>query len=166
MTDNCKVIEVSRRIEAPAARIFEVLIDPRRHTEIDGSGMLRGTDAKENITGVGGIFTMEMHLEALGGYHMINYVVEFERDRCIAWEPAAGDAAASQDGAFPIGDPPGHRWSFDLMPEGNNTTVVTERYDCTAGPENLRVAVQNGEVWIDSMTSTLARLDACVVPTG
>lgn len=29
-------VRVSRRIEAPASEIFRVLVDPRRHLEIDG----------------------------------------------------------------------------------------------------------------------------------
>jgi hypothetical protein len=38
--DEYQPVRVSRRIEAPAADIFRVLADPRRHLEIDGSGML------------------------------------------------------------------------------------------------------------------------------
>ena len=37
MTTECKPVEVSRRIEAPAARIFEILADPQRHVDFDGS---------------------------------------------------------------------------------------------------------------------------------
>lgn len=160
MSDDCKPIEVSRRIEAPPVRIFEILADPRRHTEIDGSDMLRGAESDDVITGVGDVFSMKMYLESLGDYRMLNYVVEFEPHRRIGWEPAAGDAAASQDGAFDVGVPPGHRWSFTLTPDGADATIVTETYDCGSAPEEVRAAVSNGEAWIDSMTLTLARLDA------
>jgi hypothetical protein len=54
-------VEVSRRIEAPAAAIFGVLASPQRHTEFDGSGMLRGAEPEAPITGVGDTFTMRMH---------------------------------------------------------------------------------------------------------
>jgi hypothetical protein len=165
MTDSCETIEVSRRIDAPAARIFDVLADPRRHTEIDGSDMLRGTASDDVITGVGDVFSMKRYLESLGGdYSMVNCVVEFERDRRIGWEPAAGDAVATQDGEYPVGVPPGHRWSFELTTDGANGTIVTEKYDCAAAPESVRAAVRNGDVWVDAMTSTLERLDALCRP--
>jgi uncharacterized protein YndB with AHSA1/START domain len=153
-------IEVSRRIEAPAARIFEVLADPRRHTDLDGSEMLRGAVSDDVITGVGDVFSMRMYLEEVGDYVMMNYVVEFEPNRRIGWEPAPGDAAASEDGEYPIGVPAGHRWSFELTPDGSDATIVTEVFDCSSASEELREATQNGETWIDSMATTLARLDS------
>jgi uncharacterized protein YndB with AHSA1/START domain len=39
--EECTPAEVSRRIDAPAAEIFQVLADPARHRDIDGSGTLR-----------------------------------------------------------------------------------------------------------------------------
>jgi len=41
MAEDGKPIEVSRRIEAPAALIFKILANPLRHMDFDGSGMLR-----------------------------------------------------------------------------------------------------------------------------
>jgi len=89
----------------------------------------------------------------------MNYVVEFEPNRRIGWEPAPGDAAASEDGEYPIGVPAGHRWSFQLVPDGVDATIVTEIFDCSSAPEELREATSNGESWLESMTNTLARLD-------
>jgi len=159
MTGECKPVEVSRRIEAPAARIFEILADPDRHVDIDGSDMLRGAVSKDVISGVGDVFSMKMYFEPLGDYVMINHVVEYEPDRRIGWEPAPGDAASAQGGAFAIGVPAGQRWSFDLTPDGGEATIVTEIYDCAAAPEQIRSAVQNGETWLGSMTGTLERLE-------
>lgn len=160
MAEDCRPVDVSRRIEAPPARIFAILADPDRHTEIDGSDMLRGTVSKATIVGVGDVFSMKMYFQPLGDYVMINRVFEYEPDRRIGWEPAPGDAAAAQGGAFTIGVPAGPRWSFDLTPDGDGATIVTETYDCSAASESFRQAVRNGEAWIDAMTSTLARLDA------
>ena len=42
MSEESKRVEVSCRIEAPAAPIFEILANPRRHMDFDGSDMLRG----------------------------------------------------------------------------------------------------------------------------
>jgi hypothetical protein len=153
-------ITVSRRIEAPAGRIFRLLVDPRRHTDLDGSDTLRGAESDDVITGVGDVFKMMMYLDEVGDYLMLNYVVEYEPNRRIGWEPAPGDAAASEDGAYPIGVPAGHRWSFELAPDGADATVVTEIFDCSAAPAELREATQDGEAWIESMTRTLARLDS------
>jgi hypothetical protein len=151
--------EVTRRIEAPAERIFEILANPQRHMDLDGSEMLRGALSNEVITGVGDVFSMKMYLEEVGDYEMMNYVVEFEPNRRIGWEPAPGDAAASEDGIYPIGVPAGHRWSFQLVPDGVDATIVTEIFDCSSAPEELREATSNGESWLESMTNTLARLD-------
>jgi hypothetical protein len=151
--------EVSRRIEAPASRIFDILANPQRHTDLDGSEMLRGAVSNEMITAVGDVFSMKMFMDEVGPYVMMNYVVEFEVNRCIGWEPAPGDAAASEDGKYPIGVPAGHKWSFHLKPEGADATIVTEIFDCSSASKELREATENGESWIESMTATLARLD-------
>ena len=160
MTDDRIATEVSRTIAAPAARIFEILVNPQRHVDLDGSKMLRGAVSDEMITGVGDIFSMRMHLAEIGDYVMMNYVVEFELNRRVGWEPAPGDAVASEDGEYPIGVPAGHRWSFKLIPDGPDATVVTEIFDCSSAPEELREATNNGATWIESMEETLARLDS------
>jgi hypothetical protein len=160
VTDERRSVEVSRRIGAPADHIFAILANPDRHTEMDGSDMLRGSLSEATLSGVGDLFSMKMYLEPLGDYVMINRVFEYEPDRRIGWEPAPGDAAASQNGAFAIGVPAGQRWSFELTPDGDGATIVTETYDCAAAPEALQQVVRNGETWIDAMTRTLERLDA------
>jgi hypothetical protein len=149
-------VAVSRRIPAPAGTIFGVLADPRRHVEMDGSGMVRGVVTEGVITGVGDVFVMRMHFAALGDYEMDNHVVEFEPDRRIGWEPAPG---RGHPGATPDGDRWGHRWSFDLAADGPEATVVTEIYDCSRAPEAARASVDEGRAWIASMTATLGRLD-------
>ena len=82
MAEESKPVEVSRRIGAPASLIFEILANPQRHKDFDGSGMLRGAVLDRPLSGVGDTFTMKMH--RLGDdYLMLNYVVEFESDRRI-----------------------------------------------------------------------------------
>jgi hypothetical protein len=53
----------------------------------------------------------------------------------------------------------GSRWRFDLTANGPDTTVVTETYDCTNSPHEVRRAVDGGKVWVGAMTATLDRLD-------
>jgi uncharacterized protein YndB with AHSA1/START domain len=172
MPDDKTQVKVSRRIEAPAPRIFEILVDPRRHTDLDGSShftgdsnMLRGAMTSDIITGVGDVFAMKMYLEDIGDYVMLNHVVEYEPNRRVGWEPSPGDAAASDDGRFPIGVPSGQRWSFELTPDGEST-VVTEIYDDSLAPDDIRAATNNGEEWVDTMTETLARLDEICTHRG
>ncbi len=94
MTEESKALEVSRRIEAPAALIFEILANPHRHMDFDGSDMLRGAVFNRAISSVGDTFTMKMH--RLGrDYLMLNQVVEFEPDRRIFWEPKSAPSRAA-----------------------------------------------------------------------
>ena len=157
-------VKVSRRIGAPAATIFRVLADPRRHTELDGSGMLRGTVTMTPISGVGDVFVMNMYFSELGDYEMNNHVVEYEPDRRIGWEPEAGRghpaaAAAASERRW------GQRWSYELVPDGPDATIVTEVYDCSLVPAATRRNMDDGEVWAEGMARTLELLDAACTRT-
>ena len=160
MTDDCPPVRVSRRIAAPASTIFGVLADPVRHLDLDGSGMLRGAATTAAVTGVGDVFVMKMYFAHLGDYEMNNHVVEYEPDRRIGWEPAAGRGHPSFVPGSPDPDRWGQRWSYELTPDGPDATVVTEIYDCSRAPAQERAGMDNGRVWIDSMARTLERLDA------
>jgi hypothetical protein len=157
-SDRYQPVEVSRRVDAPARVIFGVLADPGMHTALDGTGMLRGAVTTEPVTGVGDVFVMKMYYVEHGDYEMNNHVVEFERDRRIGWEPEAGRG-------YPATDPDrteptrwGHRWSFDLQPDGPDATIVTEIYDCSRAPLEARIGMQDGRIWLTGMTETLDRL--------
>ena len=141
-------MSVSRQIEAPAAHIFQILADPDRHPEFDGSEMLRSGASNKYIVGTGDVFVTRMYFAAMGDYEMHNRIVVFEPDRCIAWEPGNADLARN-----------GSRWRFDLTPDGASATVVTETYDCTESPDEVRRAVDNGRAWFTGMTEMLKRLD-------
>ena len=83
---------------------------------------------------------------------MDNHVVEFELNRRIAWEPAP-------DGGHPRRVPVawGHRWRFELAPDGPDATVVTETYD--ARVPRRPSARPTGDGLARAMTTTLARLE-------
>jgi hypothetical protein len=161
LTEESHSVEVSCRIDAPAARIFGILSNPQRHMDFDGSDMLRGADSNRPISGIGDTFTMKMH--RLGrDYVMVNRVVEFEPDRRIFWEPAPGDLETAGGDAAKVGVPAGYRWGYILTPEGADATVVTEVFDY--GPLSELLG-EDGE-WIngttpvrESMTATLGRLE-------
>jgi uncharacterized protein YndB with AHSA1/START domain len=152
-TEVVTTVSVSRRIAAPPETVFEVLSNPQRHQDFDGSGMLRGTEGGP-ITDVGAVFVMKMYFKPLGGdYSMINHVVEYEPGRLIAWEPENGPG-------HPDVDSPnarwGHRWRFEVAPDGPDATVVTETWDGTGIPAD---DAEDGRQWLPSMTNTLERLD-------
>jgi len=153
--DECEPVSVSRRIDAPAGDIFKLLADPDRHHEFDGSGMLRPGASNRVIVGVGDVFVTKMYFTAMGDYEMHNRIVVYEPDRCIGWEPSIRNA----DPANAEQTRNGSRWRFDLAPDGLGATVVTETYDCSDSPEQVRQAVDNGNAWLEGMTRTLERLD-------
>src|ERR1700678_4246691 len=167
MAEESKPVEVSRRIEAAAAIIFKILANPQRHMDFDGSGMLRGAVLDRPISDVGDTFTMKMH--RLGDdYLMLNYVVEFEPDRRIIWEPAPGDPSRAEgDDPSKVGIPAGYRWGYILTPDGDDATVVTEVFDFGRVTEEIRQAlVRDGGTWIngnnsmlESMAASLERLE-------
>jgi uncharacterized protein YndB with AHSA1/START domain len=145
MTDS---VAVSRRIAAPASDVFAILSDPARHPDIDGSGMLREP---------GDVFRMRMHNDKMGDYVMANYVVEYERNRRIGWEPEMSEASRPEDAAA-VGTRAHHRWTYELTPDGGET-VVTEIFDCSLAPEWLRTAVKGGERWRHAMAISLENLE-------
>jgi len=163
MADETRSIEALRRIGAPAHRIFEILANPHRHVEFDGSGMLRGAVLDRPISRVGDTFAMKMH--RLGDdYLMLNYVVEFEPAQRIFWEPAPGDPSRAEgNDPSKVGIPAGYRWGYILVPDGDDATLVTEVFDYGPLPDEL---LRDGGAWIngsspvlESMEATLERLD-------
>lgn len=154
MTRHAQAVAVSRRIPASAATIFAAVSDPRRHSDLDGSGMLRGTDRSEPVSAVGDVFVMKMHYGPIGDYEMNNHIVRFEHDRAIAWQPVCGRGhpdAGTPEARW------GQTWTFELQPEGPDATIVTETWDCHDAAED-----EGGEHWVPAMAATLARLErAC-----
>ena len=158
MTEEGKPLEVSLRIEAPAALIFEILANPQRHKDFDGSDMLRGAVLGCPISDVGDTFIMKMN--RLGrDYVMVNHVVEFEPGRRIFWEPAPGDVSTAGGDPSKVGIPAGYRWGYSLTPDGDDATVVTEFFDC--GPEeNRQHLLREGGEWINGSNSVLESMAA------
>ena len=96
-------VRVSRRIPAPAAKIFAVLATPARHLDLDGSGMLRGAVTDHPMRGVGDFFDMRMYYVEHGDYQMRNHIVEFEPTRRSSGSPSHGSATPTTVGPTPVG---------------------------------------------------------------
>lgn len=83
----------------------------------------------------------------------------FEADRHFSWEPSLGAVAENVDAPVAVGDRGGHRWSFDLAPDGPDATMVTETYDRSRASERIQAAIDGGKGWLDGMRGTLEKLD-------
>jgi hypothetical protein len=126
MTQQRDIVSSERVIQAPAPLIFDVLADPRRHPDFDGSGSVKKvrSDAPARLS-EGATFAMEMKRGL--PYGMINTVVEFEEGRTIAWAPKL----ASGRGARFFG----RIWRYELEPVDEGT-LVRETWDFSQ--ESLR----------------------------
>src|ERR1700733_1987015 len=152
-------VSVSRRIEAPAERLFALLTDSTNHPLIDGSGMVREPAPAGTMAGIGARFLMNMHHQEMGDYQMRNEVVEYQAGQRLVWEPVRVEEAAGPQQEEVMADSGRYRWGFELSPEGPGATMVTETFDCTRSPDDLRKATKEGEGWRDAMTASLARLE-------
>ena len=118
MTDT-KTETVSRLINAPAGDIFDLLSNPDRHADFDGSGFVRSADKPQRIQATGDVFRMNMAGDHMGGeYQTDNLVTGFQPNTLIAWKTATTGT-----------EPPGWEWLYELKSEGSDATTVTLTYD-------------------------------------
>jgi len=137
-----KIVSHSIVVHASAQDIFNLLADPRRHSEIDGSGSVKAArvNAPERLS-LGAKFSMDMRIVL--PYKMTNEVVEFEEGKQIGWRHFGG-----------------HVWRYILEPvEGG--TKVTEQFDWNTNksPFMLKVmnAVDNNSKSIQKTLDNLAK---------
>ena len=120
MSESNEVVSVERVISAPPERIFEYLVDPAKHCEIDGSGTVQGVKGQCQRLELGSKFGMSMKLGV--PYSMVSTVVELEPNRRIAWRTTGPTAVGAHVG--------GRVWRYELEPvEGG--TLVRETWDIT-----------------------------------
>lgn len=106
------IVSRSIVIDAPADVIFNLLADPRRHGEFDGSGSVREAVSGPERLAMGSTFRMDMRLGV--PYRIGNTVKEFDEGRVIAWAHIGG-----------------HRWRYELEPLPDGSTRVIETFDAT-----------------------------------
>ena len=128
-------------IDAPAAEIFDLLADPRRHHTFDGSGTVKESrmEAPERLE-MGSKFGMKMKQYGMP-YRITSEVVEFEENERIAWRHMGR-----------------HVWRYTLEPaEGG--TKVTEEFD--GRPSPIKFALRLAKVPqknAEAIEQTLVRL--------
>jgi len=121
------IVSATRTVGAPAAEIFDLLATPRRHSEFDGSGSVRGVQERtpERLS-AGAKFGMEMRIGL--PYKILNEVVEFDEPTRIAWRHFGG-----------------HVWRYLLDPADDQHTRVTEQFDMTGSRAPAVLAVIRAE---------------------
>lgn len=142
------VVTRHKRINAPAEVIFDLLADPSRHAETDGSGTVKASAASApQRLSLGAQFAMSMKMGV--AYKIDNTVVAFEENRVIAWKHFGG-----------------HVWRYDLAPTADGkATDVTETFDWSTSRSKLGLRLigapkRNAK----SMEKTLERLSALFSP--
>lgn len=137
---------MSRVINASPEAIFDVLADPARHAEIDGSGMVQELRGESKRLELGSKFGMDMKMGALP-YRISNTVKEFEENRLIAWAHFGG-----------------HRWRYELAPVDGGTEV-TESFDWSTASLPVRKFIELAgypKKHPENMEATLEQLAAVV----
>ena len=141
-----QMVSVTREIKASPEVIFELLADPARHADFDGSGMLQQVRGNPGRLGIDSRFRMDMKMGPLP-YRISSKVVEFDEGTLIAWAHMGK-----------------HRWRYELEPIDNGAaTTVTETFDWSTAvfPKAIELAGY-AEKHPISMEATLERLAALV----
>jgi uncharacterized protein YndB with AHSA1/START domain len=142
-----QVVSVSRVINASPETIFDLLTDPARHSEIDGSGMVQKSRGESQRLQLGSKFGMDMKMGPMP-YRITNTVVEYDENRLIAWEHFGK-----------------HRWRYELEPVDDDAaaTKVTESFDWSTArwPKGIEL-MGYPKQHPPSMEATLERLATVV----
>ena len=152
------VESVERVIPTTPDRIFELVADPRRHKDIDGSGTVRHVTELPDVSvpetiGLGSKFGMHMHFGA--DYDMINTIIEYDENRRIAWQARAGSGRRWRTMFFG-----GRIWRYELEPVDGGTRV-RESWDLTQ-EKNKRLVWKYRSKTRTNMQRTLERIEQLV----
>jgi uncharacterized protein YndB with AHSA1/START domain len=151
MTDS--TITVERTINASSDTVFDVLTNPDRHVDLDGSGFVTAVAKGDRLQGVGDTFRMNMTGDHMGGdYQTDNRVTGFDKNHLLSWQTA------------PAGkEPPGWEWVWELESQGSDQTLVRHTYDWSKVTDQALLAKGLFPlVSAEQLEDTLQRLDQAV----
>jgi uncharacterized protein YndB with AHSA1/START domain len=105
--------KISRAVEvqAPATEVFDLVADPHRHGELDGSGTVLDTVQGPRRLSRDARFSVRMKQYGVP-YRITSRVTDFDDGRVVEWR-----------------HPMGHRWRWELTPLSAGRTRVTETFD-------------------------------------
>jgi uncharacterized protein YndB with AHSA1/START domain len=146
------VVTVERFVPAPPRAIFDLLADPRRHREIDGSGTVRDPRGRGERLRLGSSFGMSMRIGL--PYVMESRVIEFTEPTRIAWQTRGPTRLGRLFG--------GRVWRYELEAvEGG--TVVRESWDISGESPATRPMVRRAaRITAKNMAATLERIERIV----
>lgn len=147
------VVSVERLIPAPASEIFDLIADPTRHRDIDGSGTVRDARGTVERLRLGSRFGMSMVMGL--PYAMESTVIEFEEGRRLAWQTRGPTVIGRLVG--------GRIWRYELEPvEGG--TLVRESWDISQESLLTKPAVRRGgKATAKNMAATLERIEELLI---
>ena len=136
-----RILSAQIEIDAPAQVIFDILIQPRRHAEIDASQSVQGIIKGPERLALGDTFKVRMKVGVK--YWVTNKVVEFEPDRRITWAHLLGN-----------------RWTYELTPLSPDRTLVRETNNLRAAgwKASLSPVARKHEAIRRSIAKSLVRL--------
>jgi hypothetical protein len=139
-TGNERVKAARIIIDAPAVKIFDLLANPSRHKEIDGSGTIQNSLSGAQRLSLGAKFGMAMHLGI--DYKIMNTVVEFEENKLIAWRHLGR-----------------WRWRYEIREISPNQCEVTETFDGRKSISQAWLKFRKAYPWTQMVVAkTLVRL--------
>jgi uncharacterized protein YndB with AHSA1/START domain len=149
MTSSSDLLSVERFVPAPPAAVFDLLVDPAQHAQIDGGDSVVAARSGGRRLGLGDRFGMDMHLGR--AYSTLNTVVEYEEDARIAWQTTATGLLSKVVG--------GRIWRYVLEPVDGGT-LVTETWDIRSEATASKPFVRGMRSMTQrNMERTLARIE-------
>jgi uncharacterized protein YndB with AHSA1/START domain len=148
-------ISVERVIAAPTKQIFDLIADPSRHHDFDGSGAVHTLKTGPQRLALGSTFVISMRMFIR--YSTVSTVVEFEENRRIAWQTYSTIKWLARWGG-------GRIWSYELRPEQGGTLVRETWNFATEAPRAKRnlSKERTGNYMINAMERSLALLEEVV----
>ena len=126
-------VSATRRIAAPASKLFLIVSSPSGHVDVDGSGMLEAAPDSRQLTTVGETFDMDMDraplgdVPGMGKYQVRNTVTQIVPDRLFEWTIGTVDRPSV-----------GHVYGWALEPVSDDETDVTNYCDWSGLPEEYK----------------------------
>jgi hypothetical protein len=127
-------------INAPAAKIFDIIARPALHPKIDGTNSVKGVNWGPDRLSLGAKFGMRMKIGIR--YKITNIVVEFQDNQLIAWRHLGRWV-----------------WRYELRELSSNQTEVTESFDGRPSPLQWWLKARGSYSYVEkALAKTLVRL--------